>query len=98
MRDLIRHERRVELAFEDHRLWDVRRWKDDPKNGAKAVLGAPARAVEIIKTGVTATGDPTFEYRPFILEERKWEDKMFFYPIPQKELGIAKNWEQNPLW
>jgi hypothetical protein len=98
MRDFIRHERRVELAFEDHRLWDVRRWKDDPKYGAKATLGAPARAVEILKTGETATGEPVFEYKPFILEERKWDDRMFFYPIPQKEVKIAKGWVQNPLW
>jgi ragB/susD domain protein len=29
MRRLIRNERRLELAFENQRFWDVRRWKDE---------------------------------------------------------------------
>jgi hypothetical protein len=87
MRDLIRHERRVELAFEDHRLWDVRRWKTAPD-----VLGSPATGVDITKNE-----DGTFVYKPVEVEKRKWEDKMYFYPIPQKELGMTR-WPQNPLW
>ena len=33
MRDRIKNERAVELAYEDHRLWDVRRWMDAEKEG-----------------------------------------------------------------
>ena len=35
-RDLIRHERRIELAFESHRYWDLRRWRiaEDKLNGS----------------------------------------------------------------
>ena len=87
MMEIYKHERQIELAFEDHRLWDVRRWMDAPE-----VLGAPARGVNITKND-----DGTFTYEPFVLEERVWEDKMYFYPIPQKELSIA-NWPQNPMW
>lgn len=82
-----KRERRVELAFEDHRLWDLRRWMDAPD-----VLGGPVYGVNITKNE-----DGTFNYEPFKLEDRVWEDKMYFYPIPQKELTIA-NWPQNPMW
>jgi len=88
MRDVIRHERRVEMAMEDQRFWDVRRWMIAPET-----LGAPARAVDAVKND-----DGTFVYTPVILENRVWEDKMYLYPIPQKELKITQGWEQNPLW
>jgi hypothetical protein len=45
MRQLIRNERRLELCFESHRFWDVRRWKDD--------LSVPARGVRIDGTTYT---------------------------------------------
>ena len=35
MRERIRNERRIELAFEDHRAWDVRRWMQAPQCWAK---------------------------------------------------------------
>lgn len=86
-REIIRHERRIELAFEDHRLWDVRRWMIATKT-----LGVPARGIEISKS------DTIFTYHVINIENRVFENKMYFYPIPQKELGIAKGWVQNPLW
>ena len=85
--EAIKHERRIELAFEDHRLWDLRRWMDAPE-----ALSAPARGVEITKVD-----DDTFSYKNIELEKRVWDNKMYFYPIPQKEVEIAK-WPQNPLW
>jgi hypothetical protein len=87
MREAIRHERQVEFAFEDHRLWDVRRWMI-----AEQVLMAPLRGVEITKT---ETG---FNYAPIQVEERAFDKKMYFFPIPQSELNIMKQWPQNPEW
>ncbi|MCD7974029.1 MAG: RagB/SusD family nutrient uptake outer membrane protein [Candidatus Azobacteroides sp.] len=87
LREMIRHERQVELAFEDHRLWDVRRWMIAPET-----LGVPARGVEIKKLG-----EDEFAYHPVEVESRVWHDKMYFYPIPQKEIQITQ-WPQNPLW
>ena len=87
LKEAIRLERKIELAFEDHRLWDVRRWMIAPET-----LGVPARGVEVKKQG-----DDTFVYTPVELENRVWRDKMYFYPIPQKEVEIEK-WNQNPLW
>jgi hypothetical protein len=87
LKEIIRYERRVELAFEDHRFWDVRRWMIAPET-----LGVPAKAVQVIKNE-----DGSFTYTPYNLENRVWYDKMYFYPVPQRDLKIG-NWPQNPLW
>lgn len=86
VRELIRHERAVELCFEGQRFWDLRRWMD------RQSLSEPIRAVKITKT------DDGFTYAPYELEERVFEDKMFFYPLPQQELNKMQLWKQNPLW
>lgn len=88
MRERIRNERRVELAFEDHRGWDVRRWMQGPQ-----YLGAPLRGVDIVKNP-----DATFKYTPVVVENRVFEPKMYLYPIPQGELNASKGLVQNPLW
>lgn len=77
MRDRIKHERRIELAFEDHRFWDVRRWGEAD---AKAALGVPIQGVSITKT---ETG---FTYAPKTVESRTFQQKMMLYPIPQSEI------------
>lgn len=88
MRERIRTERQVELAFEDHRGWDVRRWLTGPQT-----LGAPLMGVEITRS---ATG--TFTYKPVEVEKRVFESKMYLYPIPQGELNASKGLVQNPGW
>ncbi len=88
MRERIRNERRVELAFEDHRGWDVRRWLQGPQT-----LGAPLMGVEIARS---STG--TFTYKPVEVEKRVFEPKMYLYPIPQGEINASKGLLQNPGW
>jgi hypothetical protein len=89
LRTKIRNERRVELAFEDHRYWDVRRWKV-----AENSLGAMVRGVNILKD---ANG--VFTYTPFDLEKRVFDQKMYLYPIPQSEIVKGNgNMVQNPGW
>ena len=88
MREKIRQERHVELAFEEHRAWDVRRWKT-----ASSTLGADLRAVKITKDDAGA-----YTYVPYSLEQRNFEPKMYWYPIPQSELLKMQGWEQNPGW
>lgn len=75
-------ERLVELAFENHRFWDVRRWKKGPQyfNGVQV---ATISAYNVL-------------YRSSI--DRKWDDKYYFYPIPQSELKKNSNLTQNPGW
>ena len=81
----VKHERRVELAFEGHRFWDLRRWKD--LDESKNIYG-----VKIVKNGDEIT------YTKSLMEERKIEDKLYFYPIANTELFKNGNLKQNPGW
>ncbi|TCC98906.1 RagB/SusD family nutrient uptake outer membrane protein [Pedobacter psychroterrae] len=77
MNALIRNERRVELAFEGHRFWDVRRWMI-----AGQAIGGTLRGVNVVKNA-----DGTFSYTPTVVENRVWNDKLYYYPIPQSEIS-----------
>jgi starch-binding outer membrane protein, SusD/RagB family len=84
-RNRIQNERRVELAFEGHRYFDVRRWK-------KISDLNEIRGVHIINDG------GTIRYNRIVLESRQFEDKFYFFPIPYQELIKAPNLGQNPGW
>lgn len=88
MRSAIRAERRVELAFEDHRSFDVRRWKIAP-----SAIGQNLNGVKITKSGSTLTYEPLLNVAP-----RVFEPKMYLYPLPQSEMNKNKALVQNPLW
>lgn len=90
MRDRIKHERRIELAFEGHRYWDLLRWED-----AESVLNEPLQGVRAVKNP-----DDTFTYTTFVVEPRKFlAPKMYYYPIPQAEISKSNGTlEQNPGW
>ncbi|MNY07294.1 SusD family protein [compost metagenome] len=85
MRLRIRHERMIELAFENHRFWDVRRWKIAP-----AVL-TKMYGVRITKTGTV------YKYERFLVEDRVFDQsKNYLYPIPQTEINKDRALVQNP--
>ncbi|MBO4455906.1 MAG: RagB/SusD family nutrient uptake outer membrane protein [Bacteroidales bacterium] len=86
-RKAVQREWRVEFAFEDHRFWDVRRWK----------IGADTQTqidgVQIIR------GAEKKDYSRILVERRTWADRMYLYPIPQSELFCNTNLApQNPGW
>ena len=85
-RDAVRREWRVEFAFEDHRFWDVRRWKI-----GQSVMGQ-IDGVEIVKNG------SNLSYSRKMVESRTWSDKMNLYPIPQAETFNNPNLTQNTGW
>jgi hypothetical protein len=88
MRERIQRERQVELCFEDHRFYDVRRWKLGEQLFNRTVSG-----MKITKTGTT------FTYSRFSVENRIFNEKMYRFPIPQAELNRApKNLKQNTGW
>lgn len=76
-RELIRRERQVELAFEGHRFWDLKRWII-----AGQTIGGNLRGVDIQKRA-----DGNFLYTPFVVENRFWSSRLYYYPIPQSEIN-----------
>ncbi len=81
MREAIRKERQVELAFEEHRFYDVRRWKI-----ANVTENVPAYGIEVTKNG------NNFTYtRKEALSGRRFEDKHYFLPIPRAEILASGN-------
>jgi hypothetical protein len=85
-----RNERRVELAFEEHRYFDVRRWK---------ILEETERYL----TGIYITRESDgFKYARIGFERGSWINKYYFYPLEQTEVNKMQdytgvNW-QNPGW
>ena len=77
-------ERMVELAFEQHRFWDVRRWKE----GGFTKIG---------RMQITQKEDGNFLYER-TNKSLVWDDKMYFFPIPQSERAKNSNLTQNPGW
>ncbi|WP_291861438.1 RagB/SusD family nutrient uptake outer membrane protein [Marinilabilia sp.] len=87
MRTLIRNERRLELCFENHRFWDLRRWNVDLNK-----LNETARGVRIGKTG------NGMDFTTIEVESRNYQDYMYHGPIPYQEMLKWSNLEQNAGW
>lgn len=89
--EAIKNERRIEFAFEEHRYFDVRRWKEAPK-----YFGTTVHAITIKKY---PDGKKTYEVdklRSDVGGDRKWDDKMYWLPIPKSEMDKNPNLVQNP--
>lgn len=93
MREKIRHERRIELAFEVHRFFDVRRWMI-----AEETQGIPVHSMNIYEG--TSLQDPAF-YKRIKIEDRIFESpKHYFFPVEQDEIDkhSGKELVQNLGW
>ena len=75
-------ERMVELAFENHRFWDVRRWKKGAQYFRTIQVANISAGLQLTRATVS----------------RQWDDKYYFYPIPQSELKKNPNLTQNAGW
>lgn len=91
LRTCYRHERRIELMYEDHRFFDVRRW----------VIG-PEAYTPVLKANIlykllpdhTTSPIPTIYHE--VLEIRSWIDKAYFFPIRRTEMNKNNLLIQNP--
>ncbi len=89
MREAIRNERRIEMAFEEQRFWDIRRWRI-----ANVISNSNVRGVKI-----TRTAPNTFTYQFNIVDKLNFDPvKNYVYPIPLNEItsNPAMNNQQNP--
>jgi len=83
----IQHERRIELCFEGHRFFDIRRW-GIAETGSKNGLG-------IIITP-TSPANTSFTYQVDTVEKRVWIPSFYYYPIPRSEIQKDPAILQNP--
>ena len=87
-REAVKHERRIELAFEDHRYWDLLRWKD-----AMDVLNKPVLGVAVTKT---ETG---WSYEVKEVATRTFHERNYYLPFLRSEIENSNNTlEQNPQY
>lgn len=85
----LRNERRIELAFENHRYFDLRRWRI-----AEAYENIDAKGIEVAKKD-----DGTFSYNPITVLERKFLPQHYLLPIPRSEIIKSNNsLIQNPYY
>lgn len=88
MRTAVQNERRIELAFEESRYWDIRRWKI-----AETVMNQPQIGLSITKTGTQLS------YNTITALTTKFlSPMMYLYPIPYAEVLKNPNMKQNPGW
>ena len=91
LREVIRNERRIELSFEDHRFFDIRRWMI-----GMTVLNGFNKAMKITKTG------STYKYNEIDVEAagrlRNFRPEMYLLPIYREEITKSPKMVQNPGW
>ena len=75
-RDVVKHERRIELAFEGHRYWDLLRWKD-----AETVLNQPVEGVKVSKTG-----SGNYVYQVIDVADRRFNERNYRLPFSRAEI------------
>ena len=85
MRTYIQNERRIELAYEGHRFFDVRRWKLSPQTDNIQAMG-----MEVDDNGTAVT------YNPFNVTKHNFRPAMYLWPFPISETGKSKSLIQNP--
>lgn len=104
LKQVYRNERRIEMAYEEQRFHDARRWMIAPQT-----LGRKTTFINVegnLKTGVTAPSPYrkdktrfTYSYTPFVnntLENRVWNDKMYYRPFTLSEVQRNNKLDQNP--
>lgn len=90
-REAIRHERRIELATEGQRYFDVRRWMIAENPVGEGGQGGDFTSMDPYKVKAD------FHTRKYF-QTRSFKRKNYFYPISLNEMQKSKVLVQNPLW
>lgn len=79
-RERIRRERTIELAYEEHRLWDLRRWQiaDEEGNMSGAMWGIKITPVP---------NSNEYHYEPYVFENRTFPKKFYRHPFERDEVS-----------
>ena len=77
-RERVRNERAIELAFDGHRLWDIRRWEI----ADEGIMKGKMYGIKQYKI----TGSTEIRYEPYVFEERSFKKAMYRNPLPQSEI------------
>jgi hypothetical protein len=85
MRTVIQNERRVELAYEGQRFWDVRRWMIAAQTDNQQMTG-----MEVDRNG------PAVTYNVFNVRKHNFRTAMYLWPFPQSEVAKSPELIQNP--
>jgi hypothetical protein len=92
LRDLIRRERRVELAFENNRFFDTRRWQIAENTDAGYMWGFNIMAA-------SSAENSAFWKRTHTTRGRRYfEKKQYLWPIAQNEVDRNNLIIQSPYW
>lgn len=94
LRDRIRNERKLEMAFEDHRYWDVKRWRI-----ATEALSIQVEGLRILRH-IDGFGNETFTYETFDAEATKmnFSERHYYLPIGQGRRNNNNKLIENPLY
>ena len=95
-RERIKNERNVELAYEGHYYFDIRRWMDAPKAYAGPIMG-----VQIEKVAVSDEYPTGFKYTRYPLEalrQSAWKDAMYYLPFNTEDNFKMQNFVPNEVW
>ena len=90
MRAAIQNERRIEMAFEERRYWDIRRWKI----AAPVYNSAPLAGMDLQQP----VNQPLTYSRVPVLTTHFSDPGMYLYPIPYSEVVKNPQMRQNPTW
>ena len=91
LRKAIKHERQIELFAENQRYYDLRRWKDSPKEESEPIYGC--------NTAITKANRQYFHERVKVPEyEARFSKKMYFWPVTYDELKRNLRLTQSPGW
>jgi hypothetical protein len=90
-RDRVRNERRVELCFEDHRLFDIRRWHIAHLPEYRDIYG-----VFITKVPVSTQYPTGFRYERQLVMKRSFEERNYLFVIKLNDTRMGPNFTQNP--
>ena len=106
MRELIRRERQIELALENHRYFDTRRWQIAEKTNNGKLYGMNINSNITAPMGIPQTENITPDgpeatfYKRTVSENgnRVFQQKHYLWPINQIELNRNRQLEQAPGW